>query len=127
MRKWFLVLMLLVLSPAGWPASWASAGQSCLRNGCHHKLTEFRYLHGPVAAEIGGGTGCVICHQPAGPGCTPTRAGHFRIKVKGMCDTCHGKVTGSAHTRSGAEAKCLKCHNPHGSDTSPNMLRRKKK
>lgn len=122
MRNWLLGLVVVTAALCGWQEGVVLAGQNCLRNGCHHKLTAVRYLHGPVAAEIGGGQGCVVCHQPAGAECTPTRAGRFRTKGKDICTICHGKLTGSHHTRA-AGAKCLTCHDPHGSDTSPQLLR----
>ena len=122
MRKRLIVLFFLVPVPGGWPGSPVLAGQGCLSGGCHHALTEVRYLHGPVAAELAGAKGCEICHQPTGPECTPARAGSFQTG-RDICTTCHDKGTGSQHSQAEVESKYLGCHDPHGSDSSPQMLR----
>lgn len=123
MGNWLMILLFLVSALGGMREEFALADQGCLRNGCHQDLVKVKYLHGPVAAEMAGGKGCEICHQPAGATCTPSKAGIFRTRVKGICKTCHSKLTGSHHTQTDVEAKCLRCHDPHGSDTSPQMLR----
>ncbi|MDH5298206.1 MAG: hypothetical protein OEV91_04235 [Desulfobulbaceae bacterium] len=104
------------------PASGPALAASCLDNGCHQALAARRYLHGPVAAELAGTTGCVTCHQPNGGPCTPTRPGQFSLDKKGMCLLCHEKATGSPHTDT--QSNCLDCHDPHGSETSPFMVRK---
>lgn len=95
----------------------------CLNGGCHQGLTKTRYLHGPVAAEMAGAKGCVMCHLPAGPACTATAKGIFKLKTKALCQACHTKGTGTQHSQAEIEGKCLKCHAPHGSDSSRQFLR----
>jgi predicted CXXCH cytochrome family protein len=111
--------ILFLLFPA------AVAAEGCLNASCHQELTQVRYLHGPVAAELAGVDGCVMCHVPSGSSCTATRAGKFTIKQKDICFICHEKGAGTQHTESEVESKCLYCHVPHGSDLSPQMLRKK--
>lgn len=101
----------------------AVAAEGCLSGSCHRELTETKYLHGPVAAEMAGAQGCKMCHLPAGSSCTPGKGGQFTLKGKDICLTCHGKGTGTLHSQSQVEDKCLTCHVPHGSNSSPNMLR----
>ncbi|MBU0674269.1 MAG: hypothetical protein KJ950_06470 [Proteobacteria bacterium] len=105
----------------------ALAGTNCLSNGCHAKLTATKYLHGPVAAEMADVKACEMCHQPTGPACTKVKGGTFTLKSKGMCTLCHDKGTGTQHSKKQVEGKCLTCHDPHGSDVSPHMLRASRK
>lgn len=99
----------------------ATLASSCLTNGCHQDLTHLKYIHGPIGAEMAGAQGCIMCHLPTGAACTSTTAGHFKLKERDMCLTCHAKGTGNQH--SNAKINCLQCHHPHGSKTSPFMLR----
>lgn len=110
---------LLLLNPA------AAKAKGCLNGGCHQELTQIQYMHGPVAAEMAGADGCVMCHLPSGPSCTASKAGTFSLKEKDICLICHEKGVGTQHTESEVESKCLTCHLPHGSDISPQMLRKK--
>lgn len=119
-----VLLVFLVSSLGGLLDGLALAGQGCLNGDCHLALTRVRYLHGPVAAEMAGAKGCEICHQPTGEKCTPPRGGSFRTR-KDICTTCHDKGTGSQHSQAEVESRCLSCHNPHGSETSLQMLRAK--
>jgi len=89
---------------------------TCLNNGCHKPLTVTRYLHGPVAAELAGARACIVCHQPTGAPCLPNRAGEFAMPTHDICLPCHGQKTATKHSASGKD--CLKCHDPHGSETS---------
>ena len=111
-------LFLLVL----FSASVASA-KGCMTGSCHQSLTKVKYMHGPVAAEMAGVKACVMCHVPAGSTCSAKKGGKFKLKSKDLCQICHVKGTGSQHSSAGVAAKCLKCHSPHGSDNSPQMLR----
>jgi len=104
-----------------------ASAQGCLVGGCHSRLTAIRYMHGPVAAEMAGVNGCTMCHIPNGPSCTNRKGGVFVVKRKGLCVTCHDKGTGSQHSDKEIEPKCLNCHNPHGSEASPYMLRASRK
>jgi len=100
-----------------------AAASVCLNGSCHQGLTTAKYLHGPVAAEMAGAKACVVCHLPAGPGCTATAKGSFKLKAKDICLGCHTKGTSTQHSKSEVEGKCLKCHAPHGSETSRQFLR----
>ncbi|MBU0485998.1 MAG: hypothetical protein KKB30_15955 [Proteobacteria bacterium] len=97
----------------------------CLNGSCHKTLLESRYVHGPVAAEAAGVNGCAMCHESAGPACTADKGGKFKPfkKSQEMCQACHVKGTGSVH--SDGKLDCLKCHDPHGSETSGQMQREK--
>ena len=97
--------------------------KGCMAGGCHQKLTNVKYMHGPVAAEMAGVKACEICHVPVRSKCSSKKAGKFKLKSKGLCLTCHVKGTGSQHSSGAIAAKCLKCHSPHGSDSSSQMLR----
>lgn len=101
----------------------AALAASCLNGSCHQELTTMKHMHGPIGAEMAGVQGCIMCHIPAGVACTPAGAGKFTFKVKDMCLTCHVKGSSSRHAN--ATSNCLQCHNPHGSNTSPYMLRGK--
>lgn len=103
----------------------AVMAKGCLTGGCHQQLTQVQYVHGPVAAEMAGVDGCVMCHLPSGPSCTAAGAGHFTLREKDLCLICHEKGVGTQHTESEVEDKCLTCHLPHGSEVSPQMLRAK--
>jgi len=103
-------------------ASVANA-KNCLTGGCHQKLTEVRYMHGPVAAEMANVKACEMCHVRSGSACTSSKGGSYKLKGQDMCSMCHAQGTGTQHSEAGVNAKCLSCHNPHGSDSSPHMLR----
>ena len=123
-QRYFLFPVILIfmsafslLDPA------AAVAKGCLNASCHQDLVQVRYVHGPVAAEMAGVDGCVMCHLPSGSSCTSTMAGKFTLKGKDICLVCHEKGVGTQHTESEVESKCLTCHVPHGSDLSPQMLR----
>jgi putative hemolysin len=94
----------------------------CFTGGCHQELTRVKYMHGPIAAEMSGGNGCIMCHVPSGAECSESRAGSYKIKTDGLCIACHDKGTSSLHSDKEVEAKCLMCHDPHGSEVSRYML-----
>ena len=94
---------------------------NCVSDGCHQNLINRRYLHGPVAAEQANVKACIACHVPEGPPCTKSTAGKFNTDKKNMCKACHAKGTGTQH--SVETPNCLTCHDPHGSDTNPELLR----
>jgi hypothetical protein len=99
----------------------AAFGAGCLTSGCHQELTAIKHMHGPLGAELAGAQGCIMCHTPAGPACTAAMAGTFIIKTKDLCRACHIQGAGSQHAN--AATPCLDCHDPHGSNHSPYMLR----
>ena len=101
--------------------------KGCMDGGCHQELTKVKYMHGPVAAEMAGVNGCKMCHLSSGAKCSASRAGSYKIKTKGLCVTCHAKGAGTQHSAKEIESKCLNCHNPHGSNVSPQMLRADRK
>ena len=95
----------------------------CLTGSCHQNLTSTKYVHGPVAAELAGGTGCVACHVPDGKTCSESKGGSFKpiTTAMKMCQHCHSRGTGTQHTAE--KIDCLKCHDPHGSDAGPELKR----
>ncbi|MDW7774200.1 MAG: cytochrome c3 family protein [Desulfobulbaceae bacterium] len=110
-------LMTAVLAASSLQAS------NCLTGGCHEKIIAGKYIHGPVAAEQAGAKGCITCHIPAGRECSENAAGSFQPlpPADTMCRMCHTRENDTRHTEK--EQDCLKCHDPHGSDTSPVFLR----
>lgn len=86
-------------------------------------MTKITYMHGPVAAEMAGAKACIMCHVPAGTACSATAKGIFKLKGKDICQGCHAKGNGTQHSQAEVESKCLKCHAPHGSETSRQFLR----
>lgn len=124
MRNSVRVGFMLLVSLAIMVATVATAvAKGCMAGGCHQELAQVKYMHGPVAAEMAGVSGCVMCHLPGGEKCAVQRAGSYTIKSKGLCVTCHVKGAGTQHSVAEIEAKCLQCHDPHGSDLSRYMLR----
>ncbi len=96
---------------------------TCLTGSCHQALFSYKYVHGPIAAEQAGVKGCVACHVPAGKKCTPDKAGSFKPMAPPdkMCKLCHSRGNGSQHTAK--KINCLKCHDPHGSDSGTDLKR----
>ncbi|MHB8791238.1 MAG: hypothetical protein ACYDBT_15320 [Desulfobulbaceae bacterium] len=117
--KWLLCSVILLAAFQARPIQAAS----CLSGGCHQTIAASKYLHGPIAAEQMGNTGCITCHIPAGKACAPDRAGSFQPLADSvrMCQTCHSRGTGTQHT--GQQVDCLKCHDPHGSERGPDLPR----
>ncbi len=122
--KFAVVFRLALFLPTLFFSSASDAqAKGCMAGGCHQKLANVKYMHGPVAAEMAGVKACEICHIPVGIKCSLKKAGKFKLNRKKLCQTCHVKGTGSQHSSGDIAAKCLKCHSPHGSDSSPQMLR----
>ena len=96
---------------------------NCLDGGCHTDEVDWKYLHGPLAAESLGAPGCVSCHVPAGALCTVSNSGRYNFMAAkaALCTTCHEKSTSTDHSERNTD--CLDCHSPHGSDEDMNMLR----
>jgi putative hemolysin len=105
------------------PGMAGAGGDTCLTGGCHQALNEKKYIHGPVAAEQAGAAGCTACHVPAGRECSPDAAGVFEppAPAETMCQNCHTVGNETQHTTE--ERDCLRCHDPHGSDSSPVFVR----
>lgn len=122
----FKLFFTTVFLSAALGAVQAEAG-TCLTGDCHRALISKKYVHGPIAAEHAGAMGCVVCHIPAGKECSESEAGKFRPLAPPiiMCQTCHAKGNDTLHTVK--EMDCLKCHDPHGSDTSQVFERSAKK
>ena len=116
---WFLVAFIGIFTVTVAEA----VAKGCMNGGCHQELTRVQFMHGPVAAEMAGVNGCEMCHVSAGAKCSVGRAGSYTIKGKGLCVTCHAKGAGTQHSAKEIEAKCLQCHDPHGSEISRYMLR----
>jgi hypothetical protein len=100
-----------------------AAAKGCMSGSCHQDFAGVKYMHGPIAAELAGAQGCVMCHKPAGTDCSQQHGGKFQLKKKGLCVVCHDKGTGTEHSQVQVDSKCLDCHSPHGSDLSPHLLR----
>lgn len=113
-----MILFLAVVLPAGHVRA-----ATCLTGGCHSDLAAKKYLHGPVAAEQIGGQGCIACHIPNGELCSSARGGHFGPLPAAveMCRFCHSQGSSTAHTAENRD--CLGCHDPHGADSGPDLLR----
>lgn len=91
----------------------------CTSGGCHAEVTQFRFLHAPVAVDA-----CEVCHVHD----DPARHTFRLIERHGdepICSFCHiGKSTfGRGDGWAGlhvhepvATGNCLACHNPHGSN-----------
>jgi len=117
----FLCLFLVVSALAAGELD-AASGMGCLAGGCHQQLAATKYVHGPVAAEMAGVKACEMCHVPTTK-CSSSKGGKFSYKSRELCTICHNKGTGSQHSEKEIESKCLKCHDPHGSEVSRYMLR----
>jgi predicted CXXCH cytochrome family protein len=77
--------------------------------GCHDRIDEKRYVHGPLAVGD-----CLVCHDPhRGYG-----AAHLRREQALLCGNCHAARENSATVVCNAAGKaCVDCHDPHQSDT----------
>ena len=90
--QFFAIFFALVLSAVP-----AFADSGCLNEGCHKKMLDYKFVHGPVAVGE-----CDYCHVSTGKHA-------FKIKATGdaLCADCHDlKVKGT---------RCVRCHDPHGS------------
>lgn len=76
--------------------------------GCHDRIDEKRYVHGPLAVGD-----CLVCHDPhSGYG-----AAHLRQEQESLCGNCHAGQESLARTTCKASGKeCVDCHDPHQSD-----------
>ena len=124
MHRIVLLCLLSLLFGIGSVATATKAeAKGCMNGGCHQELTEVKYMHGPVAAEMAGVNACEMCHVPAGARCSSSKGGSYKLKGKGLCAICHSAGTGTQHSDKTIASKCLNCHDPHGSDVSRHMLR----
>ena len=77
--------------------------------GCHDRIDEKRYVHGPLAVGD-----CLACHDPHGG----YGAAHLRREQALLCGNCHAARDTSATIACNARGKgCVDCHDPHQSDT----------
>lgn len=77
--------------------------------GCHDRIDEKRFVHGPLAVGD-----CLACHDPHGGYGTA----HLRQEQAHLCGNCHGARENSALSACNAAGKgCVDCHDPHQSDT----------
>ena len=74
----------------------AQVSNECLNAGCHAKMLDAKYVHGPVAVGD-----CVYCH-------TKTGKHSFKLSADGagLCGFCHDIRV---------KSNCGSCHDPHGS------------
>jgi predicted CXXCH cytochrome family protein len=80
----------------------------CFESGCHARMRETRWLHGPVAAGA-----CESCHLPDGPA-TEHKYKPTRIPQE-LCTTCHlPKEDRPIKHEPFQKFECVKCHSPHG-------------
>ncbi|PLX40912.1 MAG: hypothetical protein C0609_11660 [Deltaproteobacteria bacterium] len=100
-----------------------ASADNCLDGGCHADEVNYKYLHGPLAAEELGMEGCTSCHKPVGNACSADKRGDFEFAAaeKELCSICHGRSTATDHLQQ--HDNCLDCHSPHGSDDSSSMQR----
>ena len=102
-----LLLLLGAFALAGLVSAPASfADQSCVVKGCHAKLLENKYVHGPAGAYD-----CEACHVKTGDH-------KFKLAAEGsdLCYQCHDKKDTKAHVHGPVAAgDCTGCHSPHSS------------
>lgn len=115
-----LTLTALYAFPAG------AEAKSCIDGSCHAAQVQFKFLHGPLAIEQSGNSGCASCHKSAGKVCTPKSAGVFVLTEEKdkLCTHCHEKSESPKHVARVSD--CVKCHNPHGSNSGITLLRPRK-
>ena len=87
-----------------------SAGRAAtLCYGCHDRVGEKRYVHGPLAVGD-----CLACHDPHGG----YGAAHLRQEQALLCANCHAARGDAATVACNASGRgCVSCHDPHQSDT----------
>ena len=89
------------------PASFADPDPSCVAKGCHAKLLDNKFVHGPTGAYE-----CDACH-------VKTDGKHkFKLVAEGsdLCYQCHDKKNTMAHVHGPVAAgDCTACHSPHSS------------
>ncbi len=84
----------------------------CTMGGCHAKVLDFKFLHGPTAVQA-----CDACHEYADP-----TQHTFALKRQGaaLCSFCHLDKTGKEGPvvhEPVEKGECTKCHSPHGSSS----------
>ena len=84
-------------------------GAPTLCYGCHDRIDDKRYVHGPLAVGD-----CLVCHDPhRGYG-----AAHLRQEQALLCANCHAARGDAATVACNASGRgCVSCHDPHQSDT----------
>ena len=103
------IRILVALSVAVLLAAWAvtaSADSKCVSKECHAKITDNKFVHGPVGAYE-----CNQCH---------TQIGEHKFKMAAdgaeLCYLCHEVKNNKTHVHGPiASGDCTGCHNPHSS------------
>lgn len=76
--------------------------------GCHDRIDEKRYVHGPLAVGD-----CLACHDPHGGYGTA----HLRQEEAVLCGNCHAASEHVATVACNTAGKgCVDCHDPHQSN-----------
>ncbi len=87
------------------------AREGCATSGCHARLTETRWVHGPTRNGA-----CVLCHPTDRP--LEEHAFLPALPADQACFACHAPDETATHVHAPyGGARCLDCHDPHGGDT----------
>lgn len=108
-----LPAMLMLLSANAW-----TQDIDCMKSGCHDKMHEKEWVHGPVGANT-----CNVCHVSVAG-----QDHEFTYPQEGanLCFVCHEdkhKQMNLEHLHTPvAEGNCIGCHSPHQSDYQYQLL-----
>jgi len=97
-----------------------SFAETCSTTDCHGDLLELTYSHSPVAEED-----CSSCHEQVQEQHPLEKGNSFQLVESSakLCYQCHDKFGRKLTVHSPvADGDCLECHNPHGSNSGPNLL-----
>lgn len=110
-----LAFVLVVLAQTGQPPVDPTVKptgfvKDCTTSGCHAKIVDAQWLHGPTAAGA-----CTACHK------VDNEQNHTFNLVgndKQMCGFCHvAETAGGLYVHNPVkQGQCLVCHNPHGAN-----------
>jgi predicted CXXCH cytochrome family protein len=106
------ILYIAILLILGISYSALAQSENCVEGKCHSGMTEKRWVHGPVGANI-----CTICHE------LETGEKHkfkFAAEEQELCFLCHEDKRESLNLKHQhspvANGDCTGCHDPHQSD-----------